>query len=103
MGTPLYLSESERLDAFAAGWAHKYGGEPQVGYYIGRPHPPFTECRVVRSVEAGADGYMVDSDEGEPGQLITRGENIMTGYVGNEASTAKAIHDGGWCAPLSIL
>ena len=74
LGTPTTLSEEERLNAFKAGWNHLYGGQPQVGYYIGRPHPPYTQCRVVRSVEpADASKYLVDCADGEPGQLITRG------------------------------
>ena len=50
MGTPLYLSEEQRLGAFQAGWAHSWKGQEQVGYYIGRPHPPYTECRLVTSL-----------------------------------------------------
>jgi len=100
MGTPLYLSESERLDAFKAGWDHVFGGQPQTGYYIGRPHPPYTECKIVKSTERGQAGYMVECAEGEPGQLVTRGGNIMKGYVANPEATAKAIHDGGWYVNL---
>lgn len=57
MGTPLYLSEEERLTAFEAGWKHVHKGQEQVGYYIGRPHPPHTEARIVTStiVEPGHD------------------------------------------------
>ena len=28
--------------------------------------------------------------------LVCRGGNIMSGYVNNDAATAKAIHEGGW-------
>jgi hypothetical protein len=100
MGTPLYLDEKERLSAFQAGWAHVYNGQPQVGYYIGRPHPPFTECRIVRSLERGAGGEFTDCDDGEPGQLITRGDNLMSGYVGNAPATAKALGADGWYTNL---
>ena len=71
MGTPLYLSESERLAAFHAGWAHAYRGQEQVGYYIGRPHPPYTECRVVRSLDK-VGGDFIDAEDGEPGQVTPR-------------------------------
>jgi len=99
MGTPLYLSESERLAAFQAGWAHAYRGQEQVGYYIGRPHPPYTECRVVRSLDK-VGGDFIDAEDGEPGQLITRGNNLMSGYVGNDAATAKALDAAGWYTNL---
>ena len=103
MGTPLTLSEAERLQAFKAGWAHAHNGQEQVGYYIGRPHPPFTECRIVKSVDdgAGGEGGFEDCADGEPGQLITRGDNLMGGYVGNEAATRKALgNEGGWYTNL---
>ena len=96
MGTPLTLSEEERLAAFRAGWEHRHNGQEQVGYYIGRPHPPFTECRIVKSLEGvGEEGAFEDCAEGEPGQLITRGDNLMSGYVGNDAATAKALGNAG--------
>ena len=102
MGTPLYLSEAERLAAFQAGWKHSYNGQEQVGYYIGRPHPPFTEVRVVKSIDAkAAAAGFVDCEDGEPGQLITRGNNLMAGYVGNDEATKKAIGGpGGWYTNL---
>mmetsp|Transcript_41802 Transcript_41802/g.69580 ORF Transcript_41802/g.69580 Transcript_41802/m.69580 type:complete len:629 (-) Transcript_41802:99-1985(-) len=100
MGTPLHLNEAARLSAFEAGWKHSYAGQEQTGYYIGRPHPPYTECRVVKSVERGNSGYMEDCLEGQSGQLITRGDNIMKGYVRNPEATSKAIHDGGWYVNL---
>lgn len=41
----------------------------------------------------------VGSADGEPGQLITRGANLMSGYVANAAASAKALGGpGGWCA-----
>jgi acyl-CoA synthetase (AMP-forming)/AMP-acid ligase II len=104
MGTPPSLTEVARLAAFEAGWKHAFNGQQQVGYYIGRPHPPYTECRVVRSASPDAavaedDGF-VDCAEGEPGQLITRGENVMSGYVGDELATASALRPGGWYTNL---
>jgi acyl-CoA synthetase (AMP-forming)/AMP-acid ligase II len=40
---------------------------------------------------------MQDSEDGEPGQIITRGGNVMSSYVGNPEATKKALHhiDGG--------
>ena len=66
-----------------------------------RPHPPYTECRVVRSVDRSkrsqpSSGYMVECSEGEPGYIITRGAHVMSGYVGDDAATAAAIDEDGW-------
>jgi len=102
MGTPLHLSEEERLAAFRAGWEHAYAGQAQVGYYIGRPHPPFTETRVVKGVDPTLPGFMVDCAQGEPGQLITRGDNLMSGYVGNPEATEKAMRNG-WYTNLGDI
>jgi len=41
---------------------------------------------------------MAECEEGEPGQIVTRGANVMSGYVGDDQATAEAIHEGGWCA-----
>ncbi|HUV38733.1 MAG TPA: class I adenylate-forming enzyme family protein [Planctomycetota bacterium] len=100
MGTSPALSEETRLAAFRRGWAHTRRGEPQGGYYVGRPHPPFTECRIVRAVVRGRDGYLVDCDEGEPGYLITRGDNVMSGYVKDPEATREVMHEGGWYSGL---
>jgi len=96
MGTSPALAEEARLDAFRAGWSHTYCGAEAAGYFIGRPHPPYTEVKVVRSVDEGEAGYFEECAEGEPGQLVTRGENVMAGYVGDAAATAKALRDDGW-------
>jgi acyl-CoA synthetase (AMP-forming)/AMP-acid ligase II len=48
---------------------------------------------VVKSIEIGNDGYMVDAAEGESGLLVTRGRNLMSGYVGNASATSKALHE----------
>jgi long-chain acyl-CoA synthetase len=54
----------------------------------------------VRSVSPSDVGYLVDVPDGEPGQLVTRGDNLMSGYVGNDAATAKALVEGGWYTNL---
>ena len=53
---------------------------------------------VVKSIEKGNPGYLVPVGEGESGLLVTRGKNIMTGYVNKDEATAKVIHSesGGW-------
>jgi acyl-CoA synthetase (AMP-forming)/AMP-acid ligase II len=103
MGTPMYLSEEERHAAFKAGWSHTWNEQEQVGYYIGRPHPPFTECRVVQSLAPNAAGDYDDCADGEPGQLLTRGDNLMSGYVGNPQATQKAMGAGGWYTNLGDI
>ena len=100
LGTPLYLSEEARLAAFKSGWSHTWKGQPQVGYYIGRPHKPFTDCRIVTAASLSGGGKYVECEDGEPGQLITRGDNVMSGYVGNSAATKKALGSDGWYTNL---
>jgi len=100
MGTPRDLSEEDKLRAFQRGWAHTHAGEAQPGYYVGRPHPGNTECRVVHSTVRGEAGYFADCDEGEPGRLITRGRNVMEGYVKDPDATRGVLHDGGWYTGL---
>jgi acyl-CoA synthetase (AMP-forming)/AMP-acid ligase II len=54
----------------------------------GRPIPG-VELRVV-----GDDGR--DVADGEPGEIVLRGYNIMQGYFGDPAATAVTIDDDGW-------
>ena len=93
MGTPRRLSEEDRLASFQRGWAHvdKVTGEAQPGYFIGQQHEGLTEVLVVGSVEIGAASFMVPCEEGVPGYIVTRGGNIMQGYVGNAEATARAL------------
>eukprot|EP00928_Gymnodinium_smaydae_P062401 TRINITY_DN46279_c0_g1_i1.p1 TRINITY_DN46279_c0_g1~~TRINITY_DN46279_c0_g1_i1.p1 ORF type:complete len:640 (+),score=129.68 TRINITY_DN46279_c0_g1_i1:65-1921(+) len=100
IGTHLCLSAEQRLRAFQAGWAHEWAGEPKCGYYIGRPHPSFTQAKVVKSVDQKAENYMVECEVGEPGQLVTRGRNIMKCYVGQPEKTAEVIDSEGWYTNL---
>lgn len=94
LGIPRKLDDKERLEIFEKGWAHRVNGEPLSGYYIGRPHEPHTEVRIVREVARGAEGYMLDVPAGTPGYLITRGGNVMTGYAGNPEATREVFEDG---------
>ncbi len=92
IGTPRHPTEMDKLRAFENGWRHQLDGENQAGYYIGRPHPPFTEVRIVESIAPGDEGFMKDCEIGRPGYLVARGENNMTGYVKNPAETRKVFH-----------
>jgi len=102
MGTPTDVSEEERLHAFQRGWAvgEQPGEEP--GFYVGRPHPPYTEVMVVEGIDPAAPAsYLQECREGQKGFIVTRG-NLMTGYVQGEAATKQAIHTeaGGWYTNL---
>jgi acyl-CoA synthetase (AMP-forming)/AMP-acid ligase II len=94
MATPTTLTEEELKLAFEAGWNHEYHGEKQVGYYIGRDHPPFTKVKIVKGIEPEQEGYMRSCETGEPGYLITRGANLMSGYAGQVEATQKAFREG---------
>eukprot|EP00927_Polykrikos_kofoidii_P050450 TRINITY_DN44366_c0_g1_i1.p1 TRINITY_DN44366_c0_g1~~TRINITY_DN44366_c0_g1_i1.p1 ORF type:complete len:621 (-),score=96.03 TRINITY_DN44366_c0_g1_i1:96-1958(-) len=100
VGTHTCLSAEQRLRAFQAGWAHEWNGEPKCGYYIGRPHPGHTEVMVVRSVDRTSADYLVECSAGEPGQLVTRGGNVMSGYVGQPEKTAEVIDSEKWYTNL---
>lgn len=67
VGTPPHLSEDLRLNTFKRGWTNSWKGQLQKGYYIGRPHPPYTQVKVVKSIEPKHAEYMAECAEGEPG------------------------------------
>ena len=94
LGIPRQLGEAGRLGCFQRGWNHSWQGEPACGYYIGRPTPPITECRIVRSITRDEPGFLADLGPGEPGYLITRGRNVMSGYVGAPEATDAVLPDG---------
>jgi acyl-CoA synthetase (AMP-forming)/AMP-acid ligase II len=102
MGTPRHLSEKATLEAHKRGWNHRVNGQVQPGYYIGRPHYPFTEARIVQSITPATQGYMKDCDIGRPGYLVTRGINLMSGYVKDEKATREAFHQG-WYTGLKDI
>ena len=94
IGIPKYLSEEAKFKAFEKGWQYRLKGEALPGYYIGRPHPPYTEARIVGSITPGQEGYMQNCEPGQPGFLITRGKNLMSGYVNNPHETRSAFYAG---------
>jgi acyl-CoA synthetase (AMP-forming)/AMP-acid ligase II len=55
---------------------------------VGVPWPGF-EVRTV--TESG-----VDSEPGEPGEVVVRGETVTRGYLDDPGATAAAIDAGGW-------
>lgn len=61
---------------------------PRRDTSVGSPIPGI-EIRVV-------DRNGVDAPDGEPGELWVRGPNVMKGYYGDPALTAKTISPDGW-------
>ena len=102
IGTPGHFSDEQKISLFEKGWNYQAGDQPQTGYYIGRPHPPFTEARIVRSITHGENGFMIDSDVGQPGYAVTRGKNLMSGYVKNPEATAE-VFAGEWYLGLKDI
>lgn len=103
IGIPASISEEQRLDIFKSGWGHSYDGQELVGYYIGRPTEPFTEARIVESIDRDDANYFKDCPVGKPGYLITRGGNLMTEYVNNPEATASVFHGDGWYTGLEDI
>jgi acyl-CoA synthetase (AMP-forming)/AMP-acid ligase II len=89
-GIPAETPRERRREAFERGW----NNPPQAGYFIGRPHPPFTELKVVRAVDRGMAGFMEECGEGEPGYLILRGGSVMKGYLKDEEASGRVLLDG---------
>ncbi len=61
--------------------------------------PPEVIANTVGKPIPGMDVRVVDDDgndvaQGQPGELIVRGSNVMQGYFADPAATAAAIHDG---------
>jgi acyl-CoA synthetase (AMP-forming)/AMP-acid ligase II len=50
---------------------------------------PDTECRVV-------DSEGVETSAGQPGEVVTRGYHVMSGYLDDPEATAEAINRDGW-------
>ena len=102
MGIPSSLKEEARIEIFKRGWGYQVNGEPMCGYYVGRPHKPYTDVRIVKSITRGMEGYLEDVKRGIPGYLITCGDNVMTGYVGNPEATDE-VFDKGWYLGLKDI
>ena len=67
--------------------ANPWGGTSKAGS-VGVPLPD-TDCRIV-DVETGEK----DMPLGEPGEIILKGPQQMTGYYNRSEENAKSIHDG---------
>ncbi len=102
MGIPHEMTEENRLENFSRGWQHQIDGEAFPGYYVGRPHPPYTEVRIVKSIERDSVDFLKDIPPGVPGYLIVRGGNVMRGYVGDPAVT-RNVFEGDWYLGLKDI
>jgi len=89
-GIQASMSQEARLAAFEEGW----NAPSQPGYFIGRPHPPYTEMDVVRGIDPEGPHFMVQCREGEAGYLVSRGGHIMKGTVQDEGGLPSDVHDG---------
>ena len=83
LGISYRLSQEEVQAAFERGRSHEFDDEPKIGYYIGRPHPPHTKARVVKSTASSEPGDEVKYSAGIP----LRGQN----FEGQEAIFAPPI------------
>ncbi|MFH1031750.1 MAG: class I adenylate-forming enzyme family protein [Chloroflexota bacterium] len=98
MATPTPMSTNKLIEAFNAGWAHRYKDADSAGYYIGREHFPFTRVKIVKGIDPGND-YLRPCEVGEPGYMITQGPNVMSGYV-DEPKATRAVLQSGWYTGL---
>lgn len=89
-GIPAGMPQEDRLRAFERGW----NAPSQTGYFIGRPHPPFTELKVVRGIDPSGPGFMSECRAGEAGYLASRGGHIMKGTVQDAGHAPDSVHDG---------
>lgn len=97
MGIPFHMPQAQVMAAFEQGWQH--GGGERSGYFIGRPHKPHTAVRIVKSTTPDTVGYLQDVAAGEPGLMVTRGDNIMAGYA-NQPTASAAVFQQGWYTGL---
>ena len=101
LGTPRDMSDGRRAAAFERGLQRGSLGEAP-GYYIGRPHPGFTEARVVRSLRPGEPGFMEECLAGEVGLLVVKSACVMLGYHG-DANATTGVMEGDWYTGLGDI
>ena len=92
IGIPMSLPEDAKRKAFEKGWYYNHGDTPQPGYYIGRPHQPHTDARIVKSITTGEPDFMQDSETGRPGYLAVSGNHLMSAYTRAPDQTQGVFH-----------
>ncbi|HWV54163.1 AMP-binding protein [Pseudorhodoplanes sp.] len=108
-GAPMYVEDTLRaLDRFGPRFAQIYGqGESPMtitvlpkGDIADRRHPRWRERlqsagRAFSCIDlAIANERALAFPQGEPGEVLCRGETVMAGYWQNEAASAAALQDG---------
>lgn len=90
LGIPFFkLGPEKVLRLMKEGWDHvdPTSGDKSTGYYIGRPHQPYNDVCIIRNLNSHVNGQKLQlSGEGVGGWVITRGENLMSGYVNTNKS-----------------
>lgn len=118
-GGPMYVSDLTRaLDCFGLRLYQLYGqgespmtitGLPKqahAGHGDERHHQVLASCGAPRT---GVEVRVVDEEgrdlpEGELGEVITRGDCVMSGYWNNPSATASALRDGWlWTGDVGFL
>jgi long-chain acyl-CoA synthetase len=66
-----------------------FSGPADSGRRVGTVGKP-VDCEAMTALDDGAP-----APDGEPGELLLRGDNLMTGYFEDEEATAQAL-EGGW-------
>jgi long-chain acyl-CoA synthetase len=66
---------------------------PLIAYANWDKNQPFSCGRPVDTLEVKIDS---DSPESKVGEIMVRGENVMTGYYKNEVATSEALDKDGW-------
>ncbi|MDT0630118.1 4-coumarate--CoA ligase family protein [Rubrivirga sp. S365] len=73
-----------------------------VTHFVPASRTPWTKYGSVGPVVPGVDAKLADVDtgeevpDGERGELLVRGPNVMKGYLGNDEATARTLDADGW-------
>ena len=72
-------------------------GSPDVTYLKVKSTTTSTSYlrQIVASVQRDQESYLQPCEEGHPGCIITRGHNVMGGYVGSDKDVLHSAPDGG--------
>jgi acyl-CoA synthetase (AMP-forming)/AMP-acid ligase II len=106
-GGPMYVEELKKsLAVFGQVFAQIYGqGEaPMTITWLRREDHACGDDAILGSVGVARTGVEVrivdeggrDLPAGEIGEIVARGDVVMSGYWRNERGTAEALRDGGW-------
>ncbi|OII76530.1 hypothetical protein cand_000510 [Cryptosporidium andersoni] len=86
-GTDMELSEERIVQLLKEGYNTVEDSKTGItsklptGYFIGRPIYPYSEVKIVKSIDPNSIEFMVSTEEYEVGYFICRGPIIMTGYM----------------------